>query len=156
MARSAKSKINKTSNMNLNVKKGLVLLNFQSISLKYGSQALLAANIILLQGLQPWSVYVFVNMQIDSSPVIFLYHASPMQVPSLSHPVSKAALFLSIFTRIVLVYLLLKATVQGSAEIIREARSVSSLSDPLSVVWLLSPALFFCPLARLGVWEAGR
>lgn len=90
-------------------------------------------------------------MQIDSSPVIFLYHASPVQVPSLSHPVSKAALFLSIFTRIVLVYLLLKATVQGSAEIIREAHSVSSLSDPLSVVWLLSPALFFCPLARLGV-----
>lgn len=58
------------------------------------------------------------------SPVIFLYQASIMQVPSLSHPVSKAAHFLSIFSSIVLVYLLLEAIVQGSAEIIREAHSV--------------------------------
>lgn len=67
------------------------------------------------------------------SPVIFPYRAPIMQVPFLSHPESKAALFLSFFSSIVLVYLQLKATVQDSAEIIREAHSVSSLSAHLSV-----------------------
>lgn len=52
--------------------------------------------------------------------------------PSLLLPISKAAL-LFIFSGIVLVYLRLKATVQGSAEIIREPHSVSSVSAPLSV-----------------------
>ncbi len=65
--------------------------------------------------------------------MILLHLATIMQVPSLSHPVSKAALCLSIFSSIVLVYLQLKATVQDSAEIIRGAHSVSSLSAPLSV-----------------------
>lgn len=65
-----------------------------------------------------------------------------MRVLSLSQPLSKAAPpVLFIFSGIVLVYLLLKATVQGSAEIIREAHSVSSLSAPLS------PSLFYLLLS---------
>lgn len=72
-----------------------------------------------------------------------LYHASITQIPFLRQAVSKAAPFFSIFSRIFLVYLLLKATVQDSAEIIREAHPVSSLSAPLSVFpFYLLPSSF--------------
>lgn len=150
----------KTANVTLNWKKCQTFhstLHLQRWSLKHGLQMPKHYNKILL----PWwrtDPYMYqIYMQRLSSPVIFLCHAPIMQVPSPSQPLSKAALFLFlfIFSSIVLVYLLLKATVQGSTEIIREAHSVSSLSASICLS-LLSPALFFCPAARLGVWEAGR
>ena len=78
------------------------------------------------------------------SRMFSLWSSSRMRVPPLLAIHYQTQPFSSLsYRRIVLVHLLLKAPVQGSAEIIRDAHSVSSLSAPLSVF------LFYLPLPSI-------